>query len=408
MSPDAVLSSDTDEAADRATVSVRNAIGRLAAAYPFHAGLLSRFILVANRHVPTAGVTARMEGVYLIVNPEFWSALAEDEQVGVLHHETNHVLFGHVFEARSKFPDQRARIIAEEVTVNEWVPEPLPGKPIVLASFKRLPKGEDTDARYTRLARRRRPPKNAKRRPPALVTTDDHGVWADAVAAGESARLAARIVVHGAARELGPGQWEKLPESVRRVVTSGFGDKPGTLIEDLLGTGKSTIDWRGALRRIVTADTKLAANYARPPRRSPELAGLVPGTARASGRTRVMAVVDTSGSVNAQMLADIAAELDAMSANCTITVVECDAKVHAVYPFPQGGQVKHMKGRGGTDLRPPFDSAFLREHRPDAIVYFTDGDGPAPRMGPSIPVYWCLTPGGLRPVIWGRVLKMLG
>lgn len=405
MNPDAVLTCDTDDEADRAIVGVRSATNRLASAYPFHAGLLSRFILVANRLLRTASVTARMEGVYLIVNPEFWGALSEDEQLGVLHHETNHVLFGHVFEDRSKFPDQRARIIAEEVTVNEWVPESLPGKPIVLARYPRLPKGEDTDERYARLARRRSP-KSARRRPPGLITTDEHAVWADAVDAGESARLAARIAVHAAARELGPGEWDKLPESIRRAVTGGYGDKPGTQIEELIGGGKGTVDWRGALRRMVTADTRPASNYGRPPRRSPALAGLVPGTARASGRTRVMAVVDTSGSVSREMLADIAAELEVMSAACTITVVECDAKVHAVYAFPVGGALRSVKGRGGTDLRPPFEPAFLHEHRPDAVVYFTDGDGPAPGLGPNLPVYWCLTPGGLRPANWGRVLKM--
>ena len=399
---DGILVPDHDDDARAALVIVNAAANRLASKYPFHAGILSRWTVVPNRFVRTAGVTARMEGVYLLVNPEFWASMSEDEQVGVLHHEVNHVLFGHIFVPHSKFKDRRARVVAEEVTVNEWVPEPLPGNPVVLSSYKGLPKGEDTDTRYIRLARMRK--KRVAR--PMPGTLDDHGVWVDAVAAGEAARLAARLTVRAAAGQLGPGEWAKLPVALRVAVTGMHGDKAGTDIECLVGTGTGTVDWRGSLRRIVASDTRPAARYGRPPRRFPHLAGVVPGTGRAPERPRVLAVVDTSGSVSHAMLEDIAAELRAMSSACSVTVVECDTKVHDVYPFPVGGSMKQFKGRGGTDLRPPFAAAFLREHRADVVVYFTDGDGPAPDHAPVVPVYWCLTAGGHAPAKWGRVLKM--
>lgn len=401
---DSILVPDSDDAATAALVLVNASTNRLASKYPFHAGILSRWTVVPNRLVGTAGVTARMEGVYLLVNPEFWASMSEDEQTGVLHHEVNHVLFGHIFVPHSKFKHRRARIIAEEVTVNEWVPEALPGNPIVLSSYKGLPKGEDTDTRYTRLFRIRK--KRVARPMPGPL--DDHGIWVDAVAAGEAARLAARLTVRIAAGQLGPGEWAKLPVALRVAVTGVHGDKAGTDVECLIGRGTTSVDWRRALRRIVASDTRPAARYGRPPRRFPQLAGIVPGTGRASAKPRVLAVVDTSGSVDHEMLEDIAAELRAMSASCAVTVVECDTKIHDVYPLPPGGSMKQFKGRGGTDLRPPFEAAFLREHRADVVVYFTDGDGPAPDVAPGLPIYWCLTSGGKRPAEWGRVLKMRG
>lgn len=404
---DRFLATESDEDASRALIAVRAAAKRLASAYPFHAAILARLIVVANRSLPTAGVTARSEGVYLIVNPMFLLGITEDEVVGVLHHEVNHILFGHVFTPRGAFEDQRALVIAQEVTVNEWVPEPLPGRPLVLARYPKLPANEDTATRYRRLARPPLP-NSKKRRAPRLQTVDDHGVWADAVDAGEAAWLAARILVRAAAERIGPRAWMRLPPALREAVVAahgpGGGAGRGSDIEALLGTGASTVDWRGALRRLVTAETGRESRYGRPPRRFPHLAGVVPGTGRASVKPKLLAVVDTSGSVNHTMLEDIAAELRALSKTSTVTIAECDTEIHDVYAFD--GRMKQATGRGGTDLRPPFDLAFLREHRPDAVVYFTDGDGPAPASGPRVPVYWCLTEGGRRPANWGRVLQM--
>jgi hypothetical protein len=46
--------------------------------------------------------------------------------------------------------------------------------------------------------------------------------------------------------------------------------------------------------------------------------------------------------------------------------------------------------------------------RPDVLVYFTDGHGPAPKERPVVAVIWCLTPAGRRPAPWGWLLRMGG
>ena len=87
------------------------------------------------------------------------------------------------------------------------------------------------------------------------------------------------------------------------------------------------------------------------------------------------------------------------------TVVECDTSIHAVYRYRP---IKKVYGRGGTDLRPPLDPKFLRKHKADLAVYFTDGYGPAPAVRPRIPVIWCLTEGGEKPSTWGEEIRMDG
>ncbi len=401
-----LLVADRDRAAGQA-LTVVLAVGRtLAREYPFHAALLSQWSVVTNRVLDTAGVTARGDGVYLIVNPEFALAIREDELLGVLHHELNHVLFGHILADPDDFPDRRARIIAEEVTVNEWVPEPLPGQPIVLSDFPDLPPNEDTGTRYRRLERLLPPTMSAM-----PGTTDDHSVWSGDGGAGdelggggEAGKLSVLQAIRAAAEASGERGWRALPSELQAAVENTAGVAPGGGLEELVGTGTSHVDWRGALRHIIAAEVGTQSRFGRPPRRYPHLVGIVPARVHVAVRPRVLAVIDTSGSITTSILEDISAELDAMSPWADITIVECDAEIHDVYPYSE--RLQNVRGRGGTDLRPPFEPEFMAAHHPDVVVYFTDGFGPAPERAPRVRTFWCLTPGGEPPATWGRVLRM--
>ena len=117
-----------------------------------------------------------------------------------------------------------------------------------------------------------------------------------------------------------------------------------------------------------------------------------------------MAVIDTSASITRPLLNLIAGELDRMARSHEVTVVECDAAVHRIYRYQ--GELHSVHGRGGTDLRPPFEADVLDTVKPDVVVYFTDGYGPAPTQAPRVSVVWCLTREGNRPAPWGRVVWM--
>ena len=114
-------------------------------------------------------------------------------------------------------------------------------------------------------------------------------------------------------------------------------------------------------------------------------------------------MIDTSGSMSDELLADISAELGVMAKHFKVTVVECDAAIRAVYPYRP---IKTVCGRGGTSFRPPLKAKFLRAQKPDLIVCFTDGSGPAPKKTPALPVLWCLTQDGEKPASWGEEIRM--
>lgn len=377
---------------------IRGALQRLSRRYPLHAHILAAWEVQSTTAIPTMAVTIRAGCVWLLVNPTFMQGCSLPELAGVLLHEANHVLFGHLLLDPRRFPNAAARTIAEEVTVNEWVGEPLPGSPVELSQFPFLPPDEDFERRYHRLCTR------ATVLPGVVVTTDDHGSWPAAQSGLD--RLAVQSLVRTAIAKVDPEEWTKVHPKIRdaaRRQATGTG-RAGT-VEAIVDPGmKGRIDWRRELRQFVGQRSRPTHSLHRPSRRFPQLVGVVPGHRLDTNRRRVLAVVDTSSSISGAVLTAIGTELAAFRPENDVIVAECDSRVHRVYPFD--GRLDHVQGRGGTDFRSPLEPAFLRAHRADVVVYFTDGEGPAPARKPSVPVLWCLTRDGRRPSAWGAVVWM--
>lgn len=105
-----------------------------------------------------------------------------------------------------------------------------------------------------------------------------------------------------------------------------------------------------------------------------------------------------------KLLEQIGGELRNMSLLTRSSSSNVTRRFHRTYPFED--ELGEVNGRGGTDLRPPFERAVLAKIRRDVVVYFTDGEGPAHKAAPRVPVLWCLGPGGIAPAKWGRTVWM--
>jgi predicted metal-dependent peptidase len=430
---------------------IRAGIERLAGDYPYHAAVLGRLRVEARAGVGSVAVTVDGDAVLLLHEPGFVLSLAADELGGVLLHEVHHVVLGHVTADPGEFPDAWARAVAEEVTANEYVTLPLPGEPLTLGRFPGLPPRESTRRRYGRLERHegrcrllgpcgraaedaaparpdaapggevsseeRSPPSSRPARAGAVGDVrrggpagapapgrliDDHGVWAEALRDPARSRAAVREVVELAVWEAGPAA---VPDPLKPwIAAHGIGLAPGDGLERLAGAAAGRLDWRRRLRRCVGSELHPRPILGRPPRRFPELTGVLPGRGRRASRPRVLAVIDTSGSIGARDLEAIDGELARLGRQHRVTVAECDAAVRRVAPYR--GRLRQVRGRGGTDLRPPLEPGFLRRWRAELVIYFTDGSGPAPAAAPGVPVIWCLVPGGRAPAAWGRTIRM--
>jgi len=234
---------------------------------------------------------------------------------------------------------------------------------------------------------------------------DDHGHWQEIRDRGSHAKNLIDIAVQGflAASEQRPSTEDAEMDAVD-LACQAWGITPGKELTQLPDVqGEPTVDWRRVLRRRVGRLVTKRPTYARPPRRFPDLIGIVPGTAQSATKPTILAAIDTSGSMTDETLAAISRELEFLTRDHRVVVAECDCKIQAVYRYRP---IVCVKGGGGTDFRPPLECVFLRKHTVDLVIYFTDGWGPAPENRPYVPVIWVLTPDGTPPAPWAKVLKM--
>jgi predicted metal-dependent peptidase len=376
--------------------------------YPYYAAVLARLVPVADPSVARMAVSFDGGRYYLHVNVD--SFLSEPQYLrGILLHEVHHVVLGHL--SHPKFADAaepELMDLALEMSANEHIEEPLPD-PIVWRAYAAagIRAGQSTLDRYEKLREALRDGAYKARPVPGIgqERADDHRFLRsprrDPGAVEQTRQLLQKAGAE--AEETLRGE----EEGPRRLLC---GKTPGRLIEELTGVSapaESALDWKVALRMFVARARAPVHTYARPNRRFPGRVGEVPGRSwspRAIERPHLLVAIDTSLSMTAAELAEIARQLSRMAEHARLTVAECDTEIARLYPFT--GTLSEVGGRGGTDLRPVFAPAFLGAQKVEGVVYFTDGEGPFPDAAPSVPVLWVLTKAGVFPCRWGEQARL--
>jgi hypothetical protein len=125
---------------------------------------------------------------------------------------------------------------------------------------------------------------------------------------------------------------------------------------------------------------------------------------------RLAVALDTSGSTTgwmSRLLAEIGGIVGAFG-RYEVRLLQCDAAVASDETFddtrPLAVPAMKVRGWGGTSFHPVFER--LSRNPPQALVFLTDGFGHAPRAPPPYPVLWLLTPDGIPPADWGRVVTL--
>jgi hypothetical protein len=107
---------------------------------------------------------------------------------------------------------------------------------------------------------------------------------------------------------------------------------------------------------------------------------------------RLIVIVDVSGSIDDDLMARFATEIEAITRRLEagLVLIVGDDRVRSVTRFAPGRSDLRdivFDGGGGTDFTPLLEEA--DRHRPDLAVVLTDLDGPA-RFRPSWPVVWAV------------------
>lgn len=160
------------------------------------------------------------------------------------------------------------------------------------------------------------------------------------------------------------------------------------LINDLL---EPKVDWASQFRNMVTSMVRHDYSFSRPNRRFIHQGIYLPGkVADAVGHVAV--AVDTSGSINNEILDIFGAEIRAILDEGVVekvTVIWADAKVQHVQTFETGDElVLEPKGGGGTAFSDTFNWIEQNLEDVDMVVYLTDLEVHDFGEAPDCPVVW--------------------
>ena len=107
----------------------------------------------------------------------------------------------------------------------------------------------------------------------------------------------------------------------------------------------------------------------------------------------VVFAIDTSGSINEDLLTIFLSELKEAAEQMTkeIIVIHCDTEIREVEDV-QSEDIDSItpKGRGGTRFSPVFEYIAENDLDPKALIYFTDGRCYETLTEPDYPVIWCI------------------
>ncbi|GAB3858236.1 VWA-like domain-containing protein [Dactylosporangium cerinum] len=339
---------------------------------PYLATALYALSVVPSRHLATMGVDRRWR---LYVSPEFVDGHSVEELAGVWVHEVAHLLRDHHGRADRLPAGDRAdhlRVnLAQDCEINDDLVADhltLPASRVVPATFG-LPEGRLFEEYLA-----------------GVPHTHEHLVQCGSGAHG--------IPVDGEVGDgAGPGVRDVEAVAIRRQTADAIrahvrsrGTVPAGWQRWADEIAEPVVDWRrlltGALRQAVAwASGAVDYTYARPGRRTGAMRGVVLPSLRRP-LPRVAIVVDTSGSMGADDLAAALSEVTGVLRTVGIrgnrvTVVACDADVHAVTRVVKAEQVE-LGGGGGTDMRVGIAAALRSPDRPQIVVVLTDGGTPWP------------------------------
>ena len=173
------------------------------------------------------------------------------------------------------------------------------------------------------------------------------------------------------------------------------------------GLVQPQLPWRVLLARYLMTAARDDYSFQRPSRREGD--AVLPRLA--SDQVELCVVLDTSGSIGAEELAQFASEVDALKGQirARVTLHACDERLDPRGPWefqPWETLVlpEELGGGGGTRFAPVFDWIAAGQHRPDLLLYFTDAQGEFPAHAPGFPVIWLVKGRGKVP--WGERIQL--
>ena len=358
--------------------------------HPYLASAVARYPLVLS--TTGQGVdTMATDGYRIYANPDFCNGLQDKELKGVLAHELLHNLLGHL-DRRQNREHERWNVAIDHAT-----------NLLLLAMGFKLPDPKCCNPSY-----RGQAAEEIYGLLPRSTKTQNWDVHLDPDKLPNSLRSPA---------DENPTKLERLRmqeglrrELIRELKNSEEGSRnqgwlSGLFEQELQQAATPRIPWQSVLMRFVSAIRR--SDYRSFPFNKRHIwRGIGLPSIGIPGPDHLVVAVDTSASMNNELLSQILAEIDRIRAfsECRMTLIECDAAIHRVTEWEAWDdssaalQQWCFQGRGGTCFRPVF-SWIKKQQRSgalnaDALIYLTDGYGQFPDDC-TLPVLWGVPEDGL-------------
>lgn len=203
-------------------------------------------------------------------------------------------------------------------------------------------------------------------------------------------------------------QEQLLAEEAISLLESEFkkGEAPQTIDRFFTLTCQGKIDWRDELKVAIDRFHKDDYVLIPPNKKFLHVGIYLPSCT--SQRFKLVVAVDSSGSVDEDMLNEFLSELNFLMntiANYQIDLLVCDDKLHSHKTFYSGDILEaDLKGGGATDFRPVFEFVESELEDTKLLLYFSDLDGVFPQKTPSYEVKWVSAKNGEVP--FGEVIVL--
>ena len=380
---------------------------RLLRKSPFFGTLLLNAKYKITDEVPTAATDGQM----LLLNKEFMEEQTQPHFESILLHEVLHMALEHVNRMKDLFAaDSTLANLAADIVVNGIILDnglELPEKAITDKDLKHL------SAREIYNILRQKQQKDQNYISKKYGTGDGSGVnqCLQPSKGGNNAPEEGKEGEGGGGG--GPTNWKDVLNKAATIArTKSYGLKGAGLkriFNDLL---EATIDWRDALYKYITASRTDFEGYDRRFVHSGQYLDDLGG-----GKINLMVFMDTSGSVDEELLGEFIAELRfAVNALPQITgeLWYFDTKLYHQGDIEEILDAPKLQGGGGTCFAPVL-AKLQKSHGDDSTVQtlgiiFTDGYAQLRNLiEPDCAVMWCISPGGVESDLlpFGEVVRIM-
>jgi predicted metal-dependent peptidase len=296
---------------------------------------------------------AATDGTAIYFKPEFFLSLSKQERIGTLAHEIMHIALMHPIRRGNR--DHNTYNSAADYVIND----------ILLTSGYTLPvphlhdvkyRGWSTEQVYDDLIKN----KDDGTTPNILGMDIDFSVGDDVDAKGDLSSSMQDIVIKARAQAKMESSEEagKIPGEVDRMIEN--------LINPLL-------DWTQLLSRFMDTTAKNDHSWRSPNRRF--FPNFYLPSMQSESLDHLTVAIDTSGSVNDEMLAEMLTEIKSIYDTyqpTNMTIIDCDKKIHNIHIIDDTTDILRLKitGGGGTSFLPVLD--YCKENNTNVLLYFTD------------------------------------